>query len=115
MFTIVVGIFLVGLGIAMLRGFEPTVRLPKLEMGADSRELTSMFLYGISYAVASLSCTIPIYVGIVATTLERTSVASGKSNSLRAYKRCASSSNKYKRPSPLSKPANAPTHSASKS
>ena len=76
-FTIVVGIFLIGLGIAMLRGFEPTLRLPKVEMGSDSRELTSMFLYGISYAVASLSCTIPIYVGIVATTLERTSFASG--------------------------------------
>ena len=76
-FTIVVGVFLVGLGIAMLRGFEPTVRLPKLEMGANGRELTSMFLYGISYAVASLSCTIPIYVGIVATTLENTSFASG--------------------------------------
>ncbi len=76
-FTIVVGVLLVALGIAMLRGFEPTVRLPKLEMGADGRALTSMFLYGVSYAVASLSCTIPIYIGIVATTLERTSFASG--------------------------------------
>ena len=36
-----------------------------------------MFLYGISYAVASLSCTIPIFIGIVSTTLERESFVAG--------------------------------------
>lgn len=76
-FTFVVGIGLVVLGIAMLRGFEPTVSLPKLELDANRRELGSMFLYGISYAVASLSCTIPIFIGIVSTTLERESFVAG--------------------------------------
>jgi cytochrome c biogenesis protein CcdA len=76
-FTIVVGIALVGLGIAMIRGFEPVLRLPKLQLSSQSRELSSMFLYGISYAIASLSCTIPIFIGIVSTTLERTSFAAG--------------------------------------
>lgn len=76
-FTFVVGIGLVALGIAMLRGFEPTVSLPKLQLDANRRELGSMFLYGISYAVASLSCTIPIFIGIVSTTLERESFVAG--------------------------------------
>lgn len=76
-FTIIVGIALMILGIAMLRGFEPTVRLPKLDLGGQSRELSSMFLYGVSYAVASLSCTMPIFIGIVSTTLRYTSFAAG--------------------------------------
>ncbi len=76
-FTIVVGVGLVALGIAMLRGFEPVLRLPKLQVGTEGRQLGSMFLYGVSYAVASLSCTIPIFIGIVSTTLERTSFLAG--------------------------------------
>jgi len=67
--TFVIGIGLVALGIAMLRGFEPTVRLPKVELSGQGRELTSMFLYGISYAIASLSCTIGVFISVVSTTL----------------------------------------------
>ena len=69
-FTIVVGLVLVVLGIAMLRGFEPILRVPHLDLTRNSRELGSMFLYGISYAVASLSCTIAIFISIVSTTLD---------------------------------------------
>ena len=76
-FTIVVGVVLMALGVAMIRGFEPTVSLPKLDLGGQGRELSSMFLYGVSYAIASLSCTIPIFIGIVSTTLRNTSVAAG--------------------------------------
>jgi len=76
-FTVVVGIALVVLGIAMIRGYEPSVRLPKVQQSSSGRELSSMFLYGITYAIASLSCTIPIFIGIVSTTLERTSFAAG--------------------------------------
>ncbi len=76
-FTIVVGLALVVLGVAMIRGFEPVLRLPKLQLSSNGRQLSSMFLYGISYAVASLSCTIPIFIGIVSTTLERTSFLAG--------------------------------------
>jgi cytochrome c biogenesis protein CcdA len=76
-FTLVVGAALVVLGIAMLRGFEPVLRLPKLRTSATGREFSSMFVYGVTYAVASLSCTIPIFIGIVSTTLERTSFRAG--------------------------------------
>ncbi|MFI5043293.1 MAG: cytochrome c biogenesis CcdA family protein [Acidimicrobiales bacterium] len=68
--TVVIGIGLAVLGVAMLRGFEPIVRLPKLDLTRQGRELTSMFLYGISYAIASLSCTIAVFISIVSTTLD---------------------------------------------
>ncbi len=81
-FTGIIGIGLVGLGIAMLRGFEPVVRLPKVSLGSQDRQLSSMFLYGISYAIASLSCTITIFIGIVSTTLRNTSFVAGVSTFL---------------------------------
>lgn len=75
--TIVIGVALVVLGVAMVRGFEPTVRLPKLDKGAGSRELSSMFVFGISYAIASLGCTMPLFLATVASTFTRESYASG--------------------------------------
>ena len=71
--TIGIGVLVVVLGIAMLAGFEPTVGLPKLELSVGSRQLSSMFLYGISYAVASLSCTLPLFAGVLTSTLESSS------------------------------------------
>ncbi len=73
--TMLLGAVLVGVGVAMLRGYEPTVRLPKLQKGGTSRELASMFLFGMSYATASLSCTIPIFSATVSVTLTRSSAA----------------------------------------
>lgn len=69
-FTIVVGVGLAVLGIAVLRGFEPIVRLPHLDVGREGRELLTMYLYGVSYAVASLSCTIPVFIGLVSVTID---------------------------------------------
>jgi cytochrome c biogenesis protein CcdA len=76
-FTLAVGVVLVALGIAMLRGFEPIVRLPHLQLSERRRQLSSMFLYGISYAIASLSCTIGVFIAVVSTTLRNSSFAEG--------------------------------------
>jgi cytochrome c biogenesis protein CcdA len=76
-FTLLVGIGLGGLGIAMLRGYEPVVRLPKLQKGTNSRQLSSMFLFGVSYAVSSLSCTIPLFLAAVASTFTVHSFGAG--------------------------------------
>ncbi|MEZ5239600.1 MAG: cytochrome c biogenesis CcdA family protein [Microthrixaceae bacterium] len=76
-FTIVIGVALVGLGIAMLRGFEPTINLPKLQLSDRRRELSSMFLYGVSYAIASLSCTIGVFIAVTSTTLTNSSFLEG--------------------------------------
>lgn len=63
--TLVIGVGLVGLGVAMLAGFEPTLNLPHLNKGGRERTLSSMVLFGISYAVASLSCTLPVFLAVV--------------------------------------------------
>lgn len=73
--TLVIGCGLVVLGIAMLAGFEPMVRLPHLDRGGRDRSLPSMTLFGVSYAIASLSCTLPVFLGVVG--FERTSVLTG--------------------------------------
>jgi cytochrome c biogenesis protein CcdA len=60
--TVVIGIGIVVLGIAMLRGFEPTVALPKLDRGGTTRQFSSMFLFGVSYGVASIGCLMPVFL-----------------------------------------------------
>lgn len=66
--TIIIGVGLVVLGIAMLRGFQPALSLPKLNKGGGDQSILSMFIFGVSYAIASLSCTIGIFITIVANT-----------------------------------------------
>jgi cytochrome c biogenesis protein CcdA len=74
--TMVVGSVLAVLGIAMLRGFEPVVNLPKLNRGGRTRDGRSMFVFGISYAIASISCALPIFTSAVAGTFRRENLAS---------------------------------------
>jgi len=75
--TVVIGLVLVVLGVAFLRGWEPKLALPRLDKGGRDRSLWSMFLFGLSYAVASLSCTVGTFISVVATTFSRSSVVSG--------------------------------------
>lgn len=74
--TIVIGIVLVVLGIAMLRGFEPVVALPKLNRGGRERSGPSMFVFGVSYAIASISCALPLFTGAVVGTFRRENLLS---------------------------------------
>lgn len=73
--TIVIGVALAALGIAMLAGWKPIVLLPRLDRGGRSRRFGSMALFGVSYAIASLGCTLPIFLGVVISA--RSNVASG--------------------------------------
>jgi cytochrome c biogenesis protein CcdA len=61
-FTVAFGVLIVPLGIAMIWGFNPVLRLPKMSKGTGSRELPSVFMFGVSYAVVSLSCTAPLFI-----------------------------------------------------
>jgi cytochrome c-type biogenesis protein len=63
--TIVIGVGLVALGIAMLTGWKPIVLLPRLDRGGRSRRFGSMVLFGVSYAIASLGCTLPVFLLVV--------------------------------------------------
>jgi cytochrome c biogenesis protein CcdA len=75
--SIVIGVALAALGVAMLAGHEVMVRLPKLERGGRHRTTRSMALFGVSYAVASIGCTLPTFLGAVAGTISRESVVDG--------------------------------------
>jgi cytochrome c-type biogenesis protein len=75
--TMLIGAGLVVLGIAMLRGFQLSVRLPKVQMGTGSRELSSMFLFGVSYALVSLSCTIGLFLPVIAPTVRSNDLLAG--------------------------------------
>jgi cytochrome c biogenesis protein CcdA len=77
--TIVVGIALVALGIAFLAGRHPTLRLPALQRGGGDGSLVSMFLFGVSYATASLSCTIGPFLAVTSTTFRSSNLVSGVS------------------------------------
>jgi cytochrome c biogenesis protein CcdA len=57
-FTIGFGLIVVAGGIYLLSGRELVLRLPKLDRGGSDGTLVSMYVFGVSYAVASLSCAI---------------------------------------------------------
>lgn len=63
--TVVIGLVLVWLGIVLLRGGE--LRGPGLRVtgGAPTRAFWSQVGYGASFAVASLSCTIGLFLAVV--------------------------------------------------
>lgn len=75
--TIGIGVTLVVTGVAFIAGWQPKLGLPRLDKKGAGRSLWSMFVFGVSYAVASLSCTVGPFVAVVATTFSRSSIASG--------------------------------------
>jgi len=75
--TVVIGIALVGLGVSLARGRELNAHIPKLNKGGRDGTLLSMFLYGVSYAVASLSCTIGPFLAVTSTTFRSANLISG--------------------------------------
>ncbi len=75
-----VGVVMLVLGIAMVFGFRFTVGMPKLGVGGKDQTLGSMFLYGVSYAVASIGCTLPLFIAAVLNSVERDGFATGVLN-----------------------------------
>ena len=75
--SVVIGLVLVAMGVALVAGWQLKVRVPQLDRGGRTKGLASMAGYGASYAVVSLGCTLPTFLTYVAATLTRTSLASG--------------------------------------
>ncbi len=75
--SIGIGLTLVALGLAMLCGYRLPITGPKLERGGRDRTVGSMALFGVSYAVASLGCTIPTFIVYGVATFTRDGVAGG--------------------------------------
>jgi cytochrome c biogenesis protein CcdA len=77
--TVVIGVVLVALGVWLLSGRELTALMPR-PLGprwAPDVRLGSMFGYGVSYAIASLSCTIGPFLAVTAAGLRAGSTATG--------------------------------------
>jgi len=62
--TLVMGVALIVLGAAMLFGYRLPFTAPSVGGGTD-RSVRAMWLYGVGYALASLGCTIGLFVGTV--------------------------------------------------
>ena len=63
--SLVIGLALVVLGIAMLFGYRLPFTAPTLDVGERDRSVRSMFVFGLAYAVASIGCTIAPFTGVV--------------------------------------------------
>ncbi len=70
--AVAIGVLMIGFGIAVLRGRSPTVVL-----GSGRVNRSSVFAFGVSYAVASLSCTLPIFLSLVAGAFTQTTLLGG--------------------------------------
>lgn len=75
--TGIIGLGFVVLGIAMLAGYRPRFAMPHLDAGGRTRSIGSMFVYGAAYAVASLGCTMPLFLPAVFGAGRREGVATG--------------------------------------
>jgi cytochrome c biogenesis protein CcdA len=75
--SLLIGVGVVALGVALLRGHELTVNLLKVKRASRDRDWRSIFAFGVSYAVASLSCTLPVFLTVVAGQVTQTSLLSG--------------------------------------
>jgi cytochrome c biogenesis protein CcdA len=78
--TAVIGVGLVVLGIAMLFGYRLPIATPKLDAGGRDRTVRSMFVYGIAYAVASIGCTIGLFIATLFQTADRRGYVAGVAN-----------------------------------
>jgi cytochrome c biogenesis protein CcdA len=81
--TVAIGIVLVGLGIWLLSGRELTALTPRAvgprwAPAAQQRSrLLGMYSYGVSYAIASLSCTIAPFLAVTAAGFRGGSIGTG--------------------------------------
>jgi cytochrome c biogenesis protein CcdA len=68
--SLLIGVALVILGIAMLFGYRLPFSTPKLETGKRDQTVTSMYVFGLAYAIASIGCTIGPFSATVLGTID---------------------------------------------
>jgi cytochrome c-type biogenesis protein len=64
--AMLVGVGVAGLGVAMLFGYHLQTSLPKMGKAGEGPSLGGVIVFGVSYAIASLSCTLPVFLVVVA-------------------------------------------------
>ncbi len=75
--TVVVATALAGLGAWLAGGRELRVLVPNPIRGRGGRDLLSAGVYGVGYGLASLACTLPIFLIVVGAAFLQGSVAGG--------------------------------------
>lgn len=73
--AIAVGAALVLLGVWLLSGKSLPVSLPAPNMDMRARSSKAVFMFGLAYGFASLSCTLPIFLAVVGASLTLGSAA----------------------------------------
>lgn len=73
--SVVVGVVLVLLGLWLLAGKSLPFTLPVPDVNLQTRKPKTVFLFGVAYAFASLSCTLPIFLAVVGASLAMAGVA----------------------------------------
>ena len=68
--SLLIGLALVILGIAMLFGYRLPFSTPKLETGKRDQTVASMYVFGLAYAIASIGCTIGPFSATVLGTID---------------------------------------------
>lgn len=74
--ALVIGVAMVGMGIAMFRGWKPPIAQPDVSIHRK-RTFRNMFLFGIVYAVASIGCTIGLLTSVILGSIGRDGFVAG--------------------------------------
>lgn len=74
--ALIIGIALIAMGIAMLRGWKPPMAQPDVSV-ERKRTAWNMFLFGIVYAIASIGCTIGLLISVILGSVNRHGFTSG--------------------------------------
>jgi len=81
--SVVIGSALLVLGVAMLFGYKLPFTTPDIRRAeSTNRTVWAMFVFGIAYAIASIGCTIGLFIATVFDASERDGIASGVGNML---------------------------------
>ncbi|GAA1756663.1 cytochrome c biogenesis CcdA family protein [Nonomuraea bangladeshensis] len=75
--TLAIGAILAGLGLWLLSGRELVLRLPGLATGRPTTAPLSLYGYGLSYALASLSCTAGPFLAVTSAALSGQGIGGG--------------------------------------
>ena len=75
--ALLVGLALVLLGLWLLVGKSLSVSLPALQLDLQTRHPKTVFLYGVAYAFASLSCTLPVFLAVIGASLTTAGFGAG--------------------------------------
>ena len=76
---LVIGLVLTAMGVAVLAGRAVRISLPMAKPAASGSGLQGDFLFGIAYGVASLSCTLPLFLAVTGTAITGGIIASALS------------------------------------